>query len=77
MEKEHFADRVARTARPFILGFVVITGPVFLFTYVWAMKLLAGVVPLWAFAAICACHIMAWFAVGSLFDIQQERRNRR
>jgi hypothetical protein len=77
MEKESLSDRLERAARPVLLGLLVITGPVFFFTYAWGMKLLLTVVPLWAWALICLCHVMAWLGVASLFDTQQERRTRR
>lgn len=71
--REHPLDRAMRAARPAILVFVVVSGPVFLFSYGWAMKLLLMQVGLWWGAIFVVCHVMAGIAVGSLFDSRQER----
>lgn len=73
--KEHIADRVTRYIRPFVIASFVVSGPVFVLSYVYMFRALIESLGPWVWPVFVA-HILTWLAIGSLFDIRQERLNR-
>lgn len=69
------ADHIARRLRPVFWTLAIPALPVFLISYVYALRLLADAIgPLLWFGAI-ACHVTVWLAASTLHDFQQERRS--
>lgn len=73
---ENFWNRAALALRPFALAAVVIAGPVFLLSYLYALKLMFNALPIWAFALVWVSHLMVWIGMSLLHDQREERRNR-
>jgi hypothetical protein len=69
---EHIADRLARRARPFLIVALVLSGPVFLLSYVLLMRDMALSLGWWA-APVFVAHVLTWLGIASLLDNRQGR----
>lgn len=72
---DDFWNRAAKALRPFSLAAVVVAGPVFFLSYLYALKLMFNAMPLWAFVAVGVSHIMVWLGMSLMHDRREERRS--
>jgi hypothetical protein len=71
MENEQFLDRAMRPLRPVFVGLLILTLPVFMFTYGWGLKMILAETPRWVFLLVCLSNAIAWLGIASLIDIRQ------
>ena len=75
MEKEHFMDRAMRPLLPILAGLLWISGPLFLLSYGWGIKLIYYAAPGWIFAIVVVVNVLVWLGIASLLDMRQGRQN--
>lgn len=75
MQRENPIDRAMRALRGVFIWGLILSGPIFLMTYGWAMKLLINAAPWWVSVPTVIAHLATLLAIGSLIDIRQERLN--
>lgn len=76
MQQEHPIDRLMRRLRGPIIAGIVLSGPVMLLSYGWMIKDMLLRAPVWVSVVVIIAHLVTWLGIGSLFDIQQERRKK-
>lgn len=72
----HSVDKVALAMRRTIFVAAIISAPVMLISYAYALKLLFEVMPTWLWLLVCASHVIIWLGIASLFDKTQEQAQR-
>ena len=70
--KEHPADRFVRVFRVPLMIMALLSAPITLFTYAWAMRLMADEVGIGWFLFICAFHVVTLIGFGCLVDSRQQ-----
>lgn len=66
-------DRLGFRLRGVIVVFLVLSLPIFLFSYGWMIKQLFYAAPGWITAIVFLAHAAVWIGIGSLFDSRQEQ----
>lgn len=74
MEKEHFADKAARRFRKPLIALLLVSGPVFVFSYAKMLQLAATTWSGWIFWPVMVAQVIGFLGIASLIDDHRERR---
>ena len=70
---EHPIDRFMRSLRPVLIGLAVLAFPVFMFTYLWGLKLILAEVGFGWWFPIIGAQALVWLGIAGLADMRSSR----
>ena len=74
---DHWTERAANRLKPFAKPGILLSMPIFIFTYGWGLKLLLQQLPMWTIPIIGLIHSAMWIGIALLHDLRLEQAQKR